>query len=490
MTGHVYFVGAGPGAPGLLTRDAHRAIQTAHVLLVDALVSPAVLNDIRWDATVVDVGKRGGQSGPAQEQITERLIHEARAGRKVVRLKGGDPTTFGRLSEEIEGLQKYGIPWSVVPGITAACAAAAAAGFSLTDRDLSASLTLLTGHRRVGGPNPELDWQAASRSGTVAVYMGVLQAHDNVDKLLQAGVPPETPVLIVRRASWNDEQMWQTRLADLPDAIDRYSIRPPAVWIVGDVTTNARIGVRRPNNGNVVLLRPAGQDNGWKDRLEQTGRQVLWFPLQRTIPAPDIGRRLSELAENPGDYAIFTSPNAVRYWLDAHTSAGHDVRSWSGVRIASTGEATTAALAAAGIRCDLTSHSSGGAGELATILANNQPAVATIFQAADGQSEGFTKLATAGWQLTYCRTHKKELRGDGRLLQLAASRNWINAIIWTSSSQVEGVTRLAPEMLRGQWIHIAIGDPTAQALVSAGVPEPVKATHPDLESVVNVLDQN
>lgn len=200
----VRLVGAGPGDPELLTLKAVRAIAQADVLLVDDLVDRRVLAHARPGARIVEVGKRGGCPSTPQAFIERLLVHEARAGRRVVRLKGGDPMIFGRAGEELDALRAAGLEAEVVPGISAALGAAASLRLSLTDRRHAPGVAFVTGHAQPGGEEP--DWAALARSGlTLVVYMGIRRAAAVARELLSGGLAPDTPTVTVRRATLADE---------------------------------------------------------------------------------------------------------------------------------------------------------------------------------------------------------------------------------------------------------------------------------------------
>ena len=234
----VLLVGAGPGDPELLTLKAVRAIAQADVLLVDDLVDRGVLAHARPGARIVEVGKRGGCPSTPQRFIERLMVREALAGRRVVRLKGGDPMVFGRAAEEIDALRDAGVAVQVVPGVSAALGAAASAGLSLTDRRVAQGVVFVTGHARPGGREP--DWAALARSGlTLVVYMGLQRAPAVAAALLAGGLAPGTAVLRVRGATRPDESRDRTTLAALaaPGAGDAAAGRAgaPGLLVIGDV---------------------------------------------------------------------------------------------------------------------------------------------------------------------------------------------------------------------------------------------------------------
>lgn len=241
--GKVWLVGAGPGDPDLLTVKALRLLQAADVVVHDRLTPPALVALARPDARLIDVGKRKSRHTLPQDDINQLLVALGREGLTVVRLKGGDPFVFGRGGEELLALREAGVAAEVVPGVTAALAAAAGAGAPLTHRGLAQAVTFVTGHAAVKdgeAGEPDLDWPALSRPNhTLVVYMGMTTAATLADRLIGAGRAASTPVLIVENASRPDERRVLTRLAELPKAAA--GLDGPALLVIGEVAALAAV---------------------------------------------------------------------------------------------------------------------------------------------------------------------------------------------------------------------------------------------------------
>lgn len=233
-SGEVYLVGAGPGDPDLLTLRALQLMQQADVVLYDSLVTAEVLDRVRRDAEKIHVGRRRGQSGLSQADINALMFAGAREGKRVLRLKGGDPFIFGRGGEEIEALAKHGIAFQVVPGITAAIGCAAYAGIPLTHRDYAQSVRFVTGHRQ--GDVVNLDWAELVRPDqTVVFYMGLAGLRSICEQLLSHGADPDTPAVLIENGTMPDQRLILGTLRDLADRVDREHIEGPTVTIVGEV---------------------------------------------------------------------------------------------------------------------------------------------------------------------------------------------------------------------------------------------------------------
>jgi uroporphyrin-III C-methyltransferase len=233
--GTVYLVGAGPGDPELLTVKAKRLLETGDVVLHDKLSGPDILDRIDADR-LEDVGTRGHGDTTPQSYVNERMVELAHEGKTVVRLKGGDPTVFGRGGEEMRYLAEHGVPFEVVPAITSAIAGPEVAGIPVTDRNHASTVSIVTGHEDPNKEESAVDWEAlANTGGTIVVLMGVTRLPDYTDSLADAGMDTETPVAMVERATWPDQQVVTGTLDSIVDAADEADIEPPAVTVIGDV---------------------------------------------------------------------------------------------------------------------------------------------------------------------------------------------------------------------------------------------------------------
>lgn len=233
--GSVALIGAGPGDPDLLTVKALRLMQDADVVVHDALLGDGILDCVRRDADRIDVGKRKGKHSVRQDEINDILLAEARAGRRVVRLKGGDPFVFGRGGEELDHLRRHGIEVEIVPGVTAALGAAATCAIPLTDRRHASSVTFITGHGKDGALDVEPALLAEGRN-TIVVYMGVSVAGGIAERTIAAGRAPTTPVAVIERATQPDQRVLRGTLAGLGRLVEEQAVRGPALLVIGEVT--------------------------------------------------------------------------------------------------------------------------------------------------------------------------------------------------------------------------------------------------------------
>lgn len=383
--GTVYLVGAGPGDPGLITVRGLACLRGAGVVVYDRLIPRALLSEAPH-AQWIDVGKQPDRHPVPQEQINEILVAQARLGRTVVRLKGGDPFVFGRGGEEAEALARAGLPFEVVPGVTSAIAAAAYAGIPITHRDAASSFAVFTGHRRSdsaepAAPGPAAGQQPGASADTLVYLMGMGNLPTIVDDLLAAGRSVQTPVAVVSHGTWPQQRTVTGCLGDIVAKVAAANIGAPAAVIAGDVVRLREqlrwfdLPDRRPLLGLRILnTRPAHEAGALTRQLAELGADVIALPATRVGPPADEGPlhdALHRLAAGSAiapayDWIVFTSANAVHAFfgrllsLPAQESATQassgprcDVRCLAGVRLAAIGPATTRALAGYGLAPDL-----------------------------------------------------------------------------------------------------------------------------------------
>jgi uroporphyrinogen III methyltransferase / synthase len=349
MAGVVYLVGAGPGDPGLMTRRSLELIAEADAILYDRLIPPGALEGARAGAELRYVGKRPGAPALPQEEINGLLVELARAGKKVVRLKGGDPFVFGRGGEEAEALARAGVRFEVVPGVTAGVAASAYAGIPVTHRDAASAVAFVTGHEDPA-KDGALDWEALARfPGTLVLYMGVSGLGRLAERLVAAGRDPDEPAAVVERGTLPEQRTVTAPLAQIAQRVEGAGVRPPAITVIGSVSglhdTLAWLE-RRPLHGQVIAVtRARAQASGLAARLTALGAEVVETPAIRIEP------REFKAPGRLSDYSLIslTSPNGVRLLLDGL----RDARELAGITVAAIGPGTAAELERRGIRADV-----------------------------------------------------------------------------------------------------------------------------------------
>ncbi len=377
--GKVYLIGAGPGAPKLLTLRGWECLQKVDVVLYDALVNPAILSLANPQAKQICVGKHG--TGPlwSQSDIDDQVVHFSRLGLRVARLKGGDTSIFARTAEELDRLVRENIPFEVVPGITSAQTACSHAGIPITHRDWASAVAFITPQMQAvdGGEEAEetLNWESLAHfPGTLVFYMGVTTAPRWSHRLLAAGKAPDTPVAIVRKCSLPDQQLIQCQLHEVAHRLKEPTpIRPPVLIIVGEV---ANLGeqydwfTRRPMFGQTVLItRPVDSCASWVSVLEELGAEVVAQPMIEIVPQSLQSARESWLSRwHAYDWILFSSQHGVQCFFDLLWEHGADLRFLGSARVGAVGPSTAQALHQRRIRCDLVPPSQFGAESLARLL--------------------------------------------------------------------------------------------------------------------------
>ena len=394
MAGKVWLVGAGPGDLGLFTIKGLEVLQKAEVVVYDALIGDAVLTLIPDRAEKINVGKRAGNHRMTQEQINLTLLEQAQAGKRVVRLKGGDPFLFGRGGEELELLVENDVPYEIVPGVTSAFAVPAYNGIPVTHRDFTSSVHIITGHRRSSANTHSIGRAEASRNmntagsagslsdsdglgidyealvrtkGTLIFLMGLSTLPVIMRGLLDAGISPDTPAAVLERGTTAGQRRVLATVSTLEEETDRARIKAPAIIVVGEVCRLAESfawAEKRPLAGRKILLtRPKELISEMAGRLRRMGAEVLEMPAIETVPIqpnPALedcfqkdpkGAAYSQKTAGRTDWMVFTSPTGVRIFMDWFLP-DHDIRDLAGIRIAAIGEGSAKKLRQYGIRCD------------------------------------------------------------------------------------------------------------------------------------------
>jgi uroporphyrinogen III methyltransferase/synthase len=466
----VYLVGAGPGDPGLLTVRARELIAQADVIVYDRLIAAEALDGARPDAELVYVGKEGGGESMPQAEINRLLVGHGM--RNVVRLKGGDPFVFGRGGEEVEALLEAGIPFGVVPGVTAGVAAPAYAGIPVTHRERSSAVAFVTGHEDPDKPESALDWDALARfPGTLVVYMGVRQLQAITERLIAAGRSPEQPAAVIERGTLPGQRVLRGTLATIAEA----GARAPAVAVFGEVTA---LRDRLPLAGlGVAVTRARAQASGLAGRLRMLGAQVRETPAIRIEPlagpAPDLERY---------DLVCLTSPNGVRLLFERLAASGRDARAFAHARVATIGPGTAAELARHGISADVVPERFVAEG-LIEALAHMPVERALVARAAEARDVLPDALRDRGAEVDVIALYKTVAEPLGEAERHALEH--ADYVTFTSSSTVAFL--LDGVELRPDVRIVSIGPVTSAALRERGRAPDVEASRHDIDGLVQAL---
>ncbi len=358
----IYLVGSGPGDPGLFTVKGVECMREADAVVYDRLAPEALLEHARPDAERIYVGKKPGEPTMPQEDINALLVELGRAGKTVVRLKGGDPYVFGRGGEEALDLVKAGLPFEVVPGVTSGIAAPAYAGIPVTHRGVSTSVAFITGHEDPTKGEPDVDWKRlANGAETLVLYMGVGRLAEISSGLIAAGRDPWTPVACVRLGTRSEQKTVIGNLQDIADKVAEAKLKPPAITVVGDVVSLRDEGLdwfeRRPLFGRrVVVTRARAQAGELSVELERLGAEVFEFPTIEIRPPEDFGPLDGAIRDlDSFDWIVFTSVNGVESFVERLKYHELDLRAIPRrAKVAAIGPATARRVEEAGLRVDVT----------------------------------------------------------------------------------------------------------------------------------------
>jgi uroporphyrinogen III methyltransferase/synthase len=357
--GKVYLIGAGPGDPGLITVKGLECVKKADVIIYDYLANERLLEQRRPDAELVYVGKQGGKHTLPQDQINALIVQRAQQGKRVARLKGGDPFIFGRGGEEAEDLVDHGIPFEIVPGVTAATAVPTYAGIPLTHREHTASVAFVTGHEDPTKPESKVHWEKiATGIGTLVFFMGMKNLPNIVDNLITHGRSPKTPIALIQWGTRTDQRVVTGVLMDIVQKVKEAKLGPPAIIVVGEVVKlRGKLNwyESKPLFGKrIIVTRSRDQASVFAEMLIDRGATTIEFPTIDVVP-PSSWDELDAAIANIETYtwAIFTSANAIRFFMDRLKGLNKDLRLLKGVKICVVGPKTAEALESYGLKPDL-----------------------------------------------------------------------------------------------------------------------------------------
>jgi uroporphyrinogen III methyltransferase / synthase len=490
--GVVYLVGAGPGDPGLITARALELIEGADVILHDRLIPSGALDAARDDAELVYVGKRPGEQAMPQEEIERVMAERALAGRSVVRLKGGDPFTFGRGGEEAEAMAEAGVPFEVVPGVTAGVAAPAYAGIPVTHREDASAVAFVTGHEDPDKPDSALDWEALARfPGTLVIYMGVRQLPEISERLIAAGREASEPAAAVERGTLPRQRTVTAPLRELAAAADGAGLRPPAVVVVGPVAARGEAIAwleRRPLHGRrVVVTRARAQASSLARTLAALGAEVVELPAIRIAPRIDTDE-VRRAVDDVYSYALvcLTSPNGVRLLFEALSEAGRDARALANATVAAIGAGTAAALREHGVIADVVPEESVAEAlveALAGVEVEERPVlVARAAEARDVLPDALRERGALVDVVALYETVVETPEEDA--IEAAREADYVT---FTSSSTVRNLMRALGDRFAAGARVVSIGPVTSAAAREAGLEVHAEAERHDIEGLVEAL---
>lgn len=515
--GTVSLIGAGPGDPGLLTMRGAELLRRADVVVYDRLAHPFLLTLARPDAERIYVGKASAHHSVKQADINDIIIEKAKLGKNVARLKGGDPFVFGRGGEEAEYCRERGVPFEIVPGVTSAIAAPAYAGIPVTHRDAASSFCVVTGHERddkresgtrdAGEAEQRRDWsKLAHAADTLVFLMGVEALPDIAAKLVENGRDANTPVALVQWGTWSRQRVVVGTLETIVEKVREAKLTPPAVCVVGEVV-NLRESLRwfddpvtRPLFGKrIVITRAREQASAFGEMLRARGAEPIEFPAIRIVPTEDtvpLDDALKQLSTYR--WLVFTSANAVPIFAQRMAALGLDSRALAGVKIATIGPATAAAVFDYfRINADYTPEEAVAEAVIEgwpdRNLAGAKILLPRALEARDILPESFTSMGASVTVIPVYETVPDLTRADALREEIANGE--IDAVTFASSSTVRnfmsaltnGVETSAKELLSNVTLA-SIGPITSDTIREFGLEPQISSAEHTMPGLVSALE--
>jgi len=498
--GMVWLVGAGPGEPGLITVRGLEVLSRAEVVLHDALSHPALLQACPR-AEIHDVGKRVGEAVPSQAAINAQVIEFARAGKRVVRLKGGDPFLFARGAEEALALARAGIPFEIVPGISSPVAASTYAGMSLTHRDLSSSVTFITGSDRAGKDwSPDAWRKLATATDTICVLMGMRGIEAITRAIVEGGRPESTPAAVVQWGARPEQRVVESTLGNVARDARAAGVTNPAVIVIGEIVklrAELRWYDNRPLFGKRLLVpRPAEQASLTAAAIRERAAEPVVFPVieLHDPPDPEALRRAARELSNY-DWVLLTSANGVERLFRTLREQGRDARAFGSAKIGVIGPKTASALEQHGVRADLIAEEFVGEGLARALLGRGKPGRVLLARALEARPDLPRALADAGAQIDVVAAYETRPVSAERAAALRSllENGDLDAVLFTSSSTVSSTLSLlgpsGPDLL-ARVVVASIGPVTSATLKDRGILPQVTARTYTVEGLLEALESH
>jgi len=494
--GKIFLVGAGPGDPGLLTVRGRQLIDSSDAVVYDALANMALLPARARETgrpELYYVGKRGGEKNSVtQEEINELLVRLAREGKRVVRLKGGDPFVFGRGSEEAQALNDASVAFEVVPGITSGIAAPAYAGIPVTHRGLSTSVTFVTGHEDPSKPHSQTNWSALAKAGgTIVLYMGTKTLKTIASTLIKNGMPAEIPAAAIQWGTHPKQRTVVATLESIAERAEKEKLTAPVIIVVGwsvVLRDELKWFETRPLFGKrIVVTRATQQASALTDKLRELGADVVEMPATQIArldlqPLRDAIHRLPTFT-----WLIFSSQNAVSIFWDQLLGEARDARALAGLKIAAVGPATAGALLERGITVDVVPERFVAEGLLDVLRARDDVAQSKVlYVTAEGARDVLPRgLRELNAEVTVIEAYRSIPDGEGAdRLARQLERDDIDLVTFTSGSAVRGFVDAVGTDLAQKVAAASMGEQTSAALREAGIEVKAEAEESTLDGLV------
>ncbi|HEY3114285.1 MAG TPA: uroporphyrinogen-III C-methyltransferase [Gemmatimonadaceae bacterium] len=497
--GKVFLVGAGPGDPGLITVRGKQLIETADAVVYDALANSILLPPgarATGRPELYYVGKRSGAKDTVtQDEINSLLVKLAREGKRVVRLKGGDPFVFGRGSEEAQAMNDASVSFEIVPGITAGIAAPAYAGIPVTHRGLSTSVTFVTGHEDPAKPNTQTNWAALAKSGgTIVLYMGVKTLSNVSAALIGGGMPGDVPAAAIQWGTHPKQRTVVATLETLPAKAAEQNLSAPVITVIGwSVVLRDELNwfERRPLFGRrIAVTRAAQQAAELSERLRELGADVIEMPATQIARIDLVPLRAEIHRLSLYNWLIFTSKNAISIFWEQLLGGGKDARALAGLKVAAVGPATAGALLEHGIAVDVIPNRFVAEGLIEMLQSRDDLGGAKmLYVTAEGARDVLPQaLKDLGADVTKIEAYRSIVDGEGaeKLVREIEAGN-VDLVTFTSASAVRGYVDAVGEALALRVPAASIGPQTSDALREAGIEVKAQAEESTLDSLASAV---
>jgi len=503
IEGKVFLVGAGPGDPGLMTVRGKQLVDSADAIVYDALANPALLPpDARESGRpeLYYVGKRGAgapgaRESVSQEDINSLIVRLAREGKRVVRLKGGDPFVFGRGSEEAQACNDATVPFEIVPGVTAGIAAPAYAGIPVTHRGLATSVTFVTGHEDPAKASAQTNWTALAKSGgTIVLYMGMKTLPAISRALMDGGMPPEIPAAAIQWGTLWKQRTVVATLGTIAARAEEQNLTAPVITVIGwSVVLREEIKwlEQRPLFGKrIVVTRATPQASALTEKLRDAGADVIEMPATR-IARLDLST-LRDAIERLADYRwlVFTSQNTVAIFWEQLLGGGRDARALAGVKVSAVGPATAGALLERGIAVDTIPERFVAEALLEAMSARDDVAGSNIlYVTAEGSRDVLPQgLRRIGAKVEVVQAYRSISDDAGTSgLARAIEKAKVHLVTFTSGSAVRAYVDAVGEDLAARVPAASIGSQTSEALRAAGIEVRYEALESTIDGLVSAI---
>jgi len=503
MAGKVFLVGAGPGDYCLLTIKAVDCLKIADTVVYDRLADPRILQYAPQDAEFIYVGKASSQHTMTQDKICQLLVDLAKEGKTVVRLKGGDPFVFGRGGEEALLLKENNLPFEIVPGVTSAISVPAYAGIPVTHRGIAASFSVITGHEDPTKETSDINWpQLAQATDTLVFLMGVANLPKITAQLIEHGRLATTPVAIIRWGTKLKQQVWTSTLAEAADMAQRENIKPPCIFLVGEVVKLRQdlawfdnVAMKPLFGKKILVTRSRAQASKLTHQLEELGAECIEAPAISLKAPADAYRSLDKALGDIDKYnwLIFTSTNGVEHFWQRLEKAGKDARALASAKLCAIGSATAEALKQRGLIADVVPDRYQAEGIIDALKDMIEPGIRVLIpRAAQARAILPESLRKAGAEVDVVPAYETAIgEGNSEEIRQELQKGNIDAATFTSSSTVTNFLKLlgGDTSLLNKVKLCAIGPITAETMRKNGLSVSVEAAEYTIDGLVEALKE-